>query len=270
MITLVELPKFLDRWQVRHELVDGWETRGRGSGGFDAFMGVVVHHTASPPGTPLANTIHYALTGPDHPIANGVVSRDRDGPKFVLWAALAANHAGTGGPVLTSRGVVAKDSANRVMFGMEAENSGVGEPWADDMLDLYVRAVAAICDWATTCTPGPPVGAGDVIAHREWTPGRKIDPAGPSRFANAAGVWDMDRFRGEVFAAQLNPPTKEDDDMKPIFIGVENSPGQYLWSPGTKPIPFVDPPQRDLLLKAFGIDIDSGVTLSQAMFDRLT
>src|SRR6202007_3081732 len=126
-INLARLPEFLDKWHVRYETVGDWLKVGRASGGFDEFKGVVVHHSATAPTTKLASTINYALTGPDHPIANGTVSRDKDGPKIVLWAGLASNHAGKGGPRYSSRGVIPLDSANARCFGMEAENNGTGE-----------------------------------------------------------------------------------------------------------------------------------------------
>jgi len=206
-IDLERLPEFFEKWAVRYETVGDWLTVGRSSGGFDDFCGVIVHHTATKSTTPLSSTIRYALNGPDHPIANGCVSRDYDGPKVVLWAGLASNHAGRGGPKLSSRGVIGRDAANRVSFGMEAENNGIDEPWPDDQCDLYVRAVAAIIDWANECTPGAPLGAGDVWAHREWAPSRKSDPAGPSKFNSyQAGAWNMDAFRGEVFLTLVAGP----------------------------------------------------------------
>lgn len=235
-ITLVRLPEFLEKWHIRYETVGDWLTVGRASGGFEEFKGVVVHHTASNKTAALASTINYALTGPDHPIANGCVSRDKDGPKVVLWAGLASNHAGKGGPRLSTRGVIPLNSANARCFGLEAENNGVGEPWPDDQCDLYVRTVVAVLDWANECTPGVPLGPGDVFAHREWTPGRKIDPAGPSRFNGYDGMreWNMDAFRGEVFlqwvagpdpapppGACTQPPTCHEGDTGPAVVELQ-------------------------------------------------
>lgn len=212
-INLARLPEFLDKWGVRYETVGDWLSVGRASGGFEEVKGVVVHHTASNANGALSNTIHYALTGPDHPIANGCVSRDKDGPKFVLWAGLASNHAGKGGPRYSSRGVIPLNSANARCFGLECENNGVGERWSEAACDMYVRVAAAVIDWANECTPGVPLNAGDVFAHREWTPGRKIDPAGPSRFNSyGTGPWNMDAFRGEVWMALAGGPTPPPPD----------------------------------------------------------
>lgn len=61
-----------------------------------------------------------------------------------------------------------------------------------------------------------------------------------------------------------------DDDMATAFIAVTGLPGQYLWTPGTEPIPFTNPDDRDALLKALGIDPATGGTISKEMFDRLS
>lgn len=75
-------------------------------------------------------------------------------------------------------------------------------------------------------------------------------------------------------APVLDPPPappfdEEDDDMKPLFIGVEGSIGQYLWAIGSPPIAFTDTDQRDLMLAAMGIELTDGVTITPAMFERL-
>lgn len=209
-LTLAHLPEFLDRYGVRYETHGDWLNVGRRSGGFDAMMGVIVHHSASSKSAALATTLQHALTSVDAPVGNMIVSRDKDGPKVVLYAGKASNTAGLGGPVLSSRGVIPRDSANRVTVNIEAENNGVGEPWSDSMCDLYVATVAACIEWGNAHTPGVPLTAGDVWAHREWAPGRKPDPQGPSRFNGGLnGPWIMDRFRGEVFALLLAGGTPE-------------------------------------------------------------
>ncbi len=198
-ISLARLPDYFDRWGVRYELHGDWLTVGRASGGFDQIAGVIIHHSASPRTANLDNSVRYNLSAPAAPIGNGILSRDKDGPKVVMYAGLASNTAGRGGPVLSSRGVIPKDSANRVTVNYEAENNGSNEPWSDAMADLYVAVCCATLQWANENTPGAPLGPGDVWAHREWAPTRKVDPRGPSRFSGDGIVWDMDAFRGEVF-----------------------------------------------------------------------
>lgn len=206
--TLARLPEFFDKWGVPATYTADWLSTGRASGGFDNVFGVQIHHGADSPKTALNTSVRYnAVSGPSAPIGNGTISRDKDGPVVAMYAGLAANTAGVGGPRLTSRGVIPADSANHISFAFEAENNGTDEPWSDSMCDLYVRATVAVLDWANNCTPGAPLGAGDVFAHFEWAPGRKIDPSGPSRFnGQKRGKWDMDLFRGEVFALMMGSP----------------------------------------------------------------
>jgi len=199
-----KLPEYLERWGVPYTLAPGWETRARKSGGFASMKGVIVHHSASAPNTTVATAVKYAtVTAPAAPIGNALVTRTKDGPRLVLLAAGASNTSGAGGPLLSSRGLIPLDTANSCTFNIEAENNGRTEQWPDDMLDLYVRTVCAVLDWANECTPGDPLGPGNVWSHFEWAPRRKIDPAGPCRFnGNTKNAkWNMDQFRGEVFMA---------------------------------------------------------------------
>jgi hypothetical protein len=199
-ITLARLPDYLDRWGIRYEIEGDWLNVGRKSGGFDQIMGVIIHHSASARNGSLAASVRYNLSAVTAPIGNGILSRDKDGPKVVLYAALASNTAGRGGPMLSSRGVIPQDAGNRLTINWEAENNGTNEPWSDAMSDMYVKLCCASLQWANENTPGAPLGPGDVWAHREWAPTRKVDPRGPSRFSGDDIVWEMDRFRGEVFA----------------------------------------------------------------------
>lgn len=57
--------------------------------------------------------------------------------------------------------------------------------------------------------------------------------------------------------------------MAIAFIEVEGLPGQYLWTPGTAPIPFTNVADRDVLLKALSIDPATGGKISKEMYDRL-
>lgn len=211
-----DLPRFLAKWNVPTLLVPGWESRARGSGGFNTMSGVSIHHTASSVRAALGTSLTYANeVSPNAPIANGLISRTKDGPVFAMCAAGATNTSGRGGPRMSSRGPISRDTANSNTFGIEAENNGRGEPWADEVCDLYVLACAAVLEWATESTPGGRLGPGDVFAHHEWAPGRKIDPAGPCRFAPAGGSWDMDAFRGEVFMAIVNHTPPPPDPILP-------------------------------------------------------
>jgi peptidoglycan hydrolase-like protein with peptidoglycan-binding domain len=107
---------------------------------------------------------------------------------------------GKGGPRTFSRGTAPLDRGNQNTISIEAGNNGVGEPWPKVQQDQYVRLVRALCD-------GYGFKASDVFSHYEWTPGRKIDPAGPSRFGviNMNDTWNMDLFRKEVAGASPGP-----------------------------------------------------------------
>ena len=228
-IWIHRLPEFFDRWGVPFTLADGWETRARTSGGYTAVKGIQVHHDASSPSSTLAGAVKYAtVTAAAKPIGSGTLTRVKDGPRIVLWAAGATNTAGKGGPRLGSRGLIPLDAANSVVVAFEAQNNGTTERWSDEACDVYVRAVCATIEWANACTPGAPLGPGDVFSHFEWAPGRKIDPAGPSRFNGyqARTKWDMDRFRGEVFAMLLAGPPH----VKPL--PAEELPVSVIVQPG--------------------------------------
>jgi hypothetical protein len=210
----------------------GWETRSRSSGGFNGYWGVICHHTASQ--TTPANDLNYMVSASDGPVSNGLL--DRTG-LFTIIGAGATNHAGKGGgqgssgggtPWVTSRGTIPMDSANSYVFGIEAANNGVGEPWPKAQTDAYVKMCQALCQAYGF------VVASDIRSHNEWTPPRKIDPRGPSPWqpANANSPWDMNGFRNTV--GQLPapiPPSPEDDDMpKPYLVQVVPDGTVYICS----------------------------------------
>ena len=140
----------------------GWETRGNNFPG--AIEGVVGHHTAS---SPSKNCPSISMLINGRPDLNGPLAQIglcRDGVVHVI-AAGVANHAGSGegwpGIVL----------GNKDTIGIEAENSGIGEPWPVQQMDCYVRLVAALLEHIDR-------GPERFCTHYEWTT-RKIDPAGP-------------------------------------------------------------------------------------------
>ena len=221
-----DITHYLDRWKVKYVEVDtvvfengrwriiegdGWRNRSRSSGGFDAMSGGVSHHTASPVGTSIESALGYELVTADaKPIGNFTLDRDAT---LYLTTGGASNTNGTGGPWLTNREVVPADTGNSRLVAIEAMNDGTGEEWPEPMLDAYILAWCAIADWATNETPGGPFfGVGKTImAHFEWgnvqIPNRKNDPAGPKRYAGPGPTrWDMDRFRGDIFARYMAGP----------------------------------------------------------------
>ena len=187
--------------------VDGWPYRARGSGGYDPGYPnhVIVHHTASGPGSDPMNgggDVSYCAFGhPDAPVGNLYLSRD--GTVHVM-AGGAANTNGTG---TDPCGLVPDDGMNSRSVAIEAGNDGVGEPWPAPQQDSYRRLCAVLC-------AAYGIGVAQIHAHFEWAPGRKIDPAGPSDYATGAASWNMAAFRADVAdVGEIPPPTTEDDPM---------------------------------------------------------
>jgi hypothetical protein len=195
---LVDLADVLRRAGVAVEEVDGWQHRSRGGAGFPASgpVAIIIHHTASGRGGDGRGDVQFmTFDCAVKPMAN--LYLDRSG-RWWVCAAGATNTNGKGGPL----GPLPRHSANSRVLGIEAGNDGVGEPWPDVMQDSYVAGVAAL---ATAYR----IDGAHVYAHHEWAPGRKVDPAGPSRFGavNAHASWDMGRFRAAVAARRAAPAT---------------------------------------------------------------
>jgi hypothetical protein len=144
--------------------VKGWRTRGRPYS-FEP-RGVMFHHTASNLLGGAAPALGICISGRpgiSGPLCNILVGRDNT---VNLVAAGYANHGGEGGPILS----VPKDSANRYFIGVEVENDGLNEPWRRELLDTVDTLFAALL-MEIGATPQW------LIGHKEWAPGRKIDPA---------------------------------------------------------------------------------------------
>jgi N-acetylmuramoyl-L-alanine amidase len=228
---------------------DGWRTRARGSGGYDAPHPscIMWHHAASSPGATAEAIANYASYGsPDAPVCNLVLGRDG---AVIVCAAGATNTNGKGGPVTLSHGVIALDQMNTAAISIEAVNSGVGEPWPVEQIDAYFAINNALAA-AYGLDPA------DLCTHAGWCepscPGRKIDPAtasavqGPWQPAsiNLNGTWSQDDVRAEARARAAI--TVEDDDMQ----------AATLWRPQG-------------YLNVFLIGAGSTVTVSPAVLDSL-
>jgi hypothetical protein len=152
--------------------VNGWRTRGVP---FTERPRVVVgHHTASAPGRDMPS-LHILTAGrPDLPGPLCQIGLSRSGVVHVI-ASGKANHAGPG----QWRDV----TSSSLTVGIEAENSGVGEPWPDKQLAAYDLCAAVLLDILEQ-------PASMYAGHREWAvpAGRKIDPHGI----------DLDQMRGRI------------------------------------------------------------------------
>lgn len=173
--------------------IPGWSTRGHGPLA-DAVRPVVCHHTAGPePEQASSNYPSLAVVRDGRADLPGPLSHyglGFDGTIYVVAAGLAY-HAGEG----SWKGW----TGNACAIGIEAEDGGDGD-WTPAQRDAYPRLVARICQFLG-------VGAEWVCGHKEWSPGRKIDPAGI----------DMTAFRRQV-AAYLTQPdtiTAKDDTVTP-------------------------------------------------------
>lgn len=186
-LTVVELP--------------GWRGRGRELGGID---GVVAHHTATGPGTSnqaVANLLRDGRSDLAGPLSQ--LGLDRLG-RYWLIADGRCNHNGYG-------------EWGNSSIGIEAYNTGVGEPWPAAQVDAYQRGAAAILTQI-----GLP--ASRVKGHKETDPGRKIDPAGI----------DMDTFRRNV-AAIMEGDDVTEADLRLIGKKIEEETkeqGDRLWQRG--------------------------------------
>lgn len=225
---LTDLADVLERAGLDVTTQDGWETRARSSGGFDADRPwcVMWHHAASAPGASTESVANYASYGSDvAPVCNIVLGRAGD---VIVCAAGATNTNGKGGPVGVSRGVVPLDSMNTYAIGIEAVNTGVGEPWPAAQIDAYYAMNNAL-------TAAYGLEPGDCCTHAVWAPGRKIDPAtadavqGPWRptATTTSGTWSLDDIRHEAGRRAGTAPIG-DDEMQVRLLILTDSDAQFL------------------------------------------
>lgn len=162
-------------------------------------LGVLVHHTASASGD--LPSLHICQHGrPDLPGPLCQVLIGRANTVAVITDGYA-NHAGAGNwPGVTS--------GNRQLIGIELENNGTSETWPLAQLATAVKVTARLAERFGSL----------VIGHKEWAPGRKIDPS-----------FDMGSFRTAVAESrQPKPPpgvpsfvASEEEDV--LFYRTENN-----------------------------------------------
>lgn len=181
-----------------HE-VDGWKTLS-----FPGWPGyqdgtpthVMVHHSASNPSTDGAADVNYIINAKPW---GGVICNLYLDRKGTFWIIAAGRTATNGGGEDTWGGGVPKDMMNFYAISIEAANDGKGEPWPAVQTTNYVKGVAALCK-------AYKIPVAHVRAHAEWSPGRKIDPAGPSPWSASAHTWNMNAFRNSVAVAMGQQP----------------------------------------------------------------
>jgi len=194
---------------------DAWKSRSRSSGGYDSGKPnhIIAHHTAGPSdGWKLANYLVFDHS--DRPCAN--ISLMRDGAIYVQ-AGGASNHAGTGQDPC-SPNVTSDDYMNSQSIGIEAANLGDGETWPSKQLDSYVRLCGELCK-------AYDIPVERIHSHFEWAPDRKVDPAGPPKYASGGNKWDMNAFRRDVadyLNGDLPPPDPDDFETETVTMELPN------------------------------------------------
>jgi len=199
--------------------VEGWQTRGRGGDGGQYQPGrpnhVMVHHTAGASGASAASEVNYMVNVSDvAPVANLYIARDKDNAAVWIMAAGPTNTNGKGSAPWDPK--TKNDDMNRMAIGIEIGNNGLGEPYGNKQQETLVAVCAALCE-----TYSIPVD--HVRSHAEYSPGRKIDPAGPSRWATS-GTWPMDAFRETIAGALGTTPPADSPDR------IKAEPGDGGWS----------------------------------------
>ncbi|MCY0957758.1 N-acetylmuramoyl-L-alanine amidase [Streptomyces sp. H27-H5] len=203
--------------------VGAWQTHNReGHGPWGPVHGVMIHHTVTQ-GTQYAVDLcrdgHSELPGP---LCHGVIAKN--GVVYLVGYG-RANHAGLGDPdvlsaVIAERALPVDDEAtvdgNRAFYGFECENLGDGvDPWPAVQLEAIERASAALCrvhGW----------GAGSVLGHLEWQPG-KPDPRGFTMASMRA------RVAGRLQLPVLPPPprpTRPVVDLSELIRAAKTDPGR--------------------------------------------
>lgn len=179
--------KALDRWHVKIVKHTGWRTRGRpaSTGDFGPLIGVVNHHTADKGKGKTLTALRSGVRAIMRVLIKGRsdlpgplchFSTDRLG-RVHLVAMGRANHAGAfaANTVADTRagrapglpGPTDSVDGNRLYWGNEVQNDGLGEDYTDSQVEALVRLNAALIElskWSSNAA----------IQHKEGTR-RKTD-----------------------------------------------------------------------------------------------
>lgn len=148
----------------------GWKSRSHGA--MTAVRAVVCHHTGDH-STNAWKVVRDGRSDLAGPLAQ--MTLERDGSVRILARGVSW-HAGTG-----SWPSIGRNNGNAYALGIECVYNG--SDITDAQRTAYPRLVAALCRHYG-------IAVGNVIGHKEWAPGRKVDP----------GNVDMPAFRRTVQA----------------------------------------------------------------------
>lgn len=114
-------------------------------------VGIIDHHDASSVKSGewgALGIIRDGRAGIPGPLSQFQIARCHDGiPRLAVVASGRANHAGKGGPMTIAGTVIPRDAGNAYLYGAEAANDGLGEPytWAAHYAhDALFRTVCEI------------------------------------------------------------------------------------------------------------------------------
>ncbi len=154
---------------VKIREMDGWRTRGRT---FERVpVGLIDHHDASLPRHGEWGFLNAAVNGRTSPtpvpgpLSQFQVARCLSVPQLAVCAAGRANHSGRGGPY----GPVPQDAGSSWLYGVEKAHGGDSD---EPMTENFHYTTDALFDAILAECRDPRL----LIGHKEWAPGRKIDP----------------------------------------------------------------------------------------------
>lgn len=170
----MDLVELLSAAGLTVEAASGWKQAGRAN---FAPVGIMLHHTAGPKDgdAPSLKNLRDGRPGLTGPLCHMLLARSG---KVHVFGANRCNHAGDGAQevlnlVKTDQPVVGnavtnryKDvpglSGNGYFYGIEVENTGVGEAYPAAQIQALGKICAAICQargWS----------ANRIVHHRQWT-----------------------------------------------------------------------------------------------------
>jgi hypothetical protein len=213
--------------------------------------GIVVHHTGDKGRGDSGLSILIFGRGQPNPL-NGPLCNGspRENGRMALISGGRANHAGMGSSEVLDRirhdlaplgnaadlGLVDDTLGNGLLYGLEVDNDGAGQPYPPEQLDTTIRACTALCrhhGWT----------ANRVIGHKEWTR-RKVDwslPMPPLRAAVAHRLAHTNLVRGLwVFTdAPVHPAVKPQPVPAPVPAPVQEDDMQALMKTASDPAVFI-------------------------------